>query len=97
MTFCMFVDCMYYVLRAPRKIGAKPIGLPSLNKVFTYLLYLLTKEGSWNSVRAGHLLTYIQILQAYTHSEYMIFGLRSYLNICCIIKSSCQNKTIKNR
>ena len=40
MTFCMFVDCMYYVLRAPRKIGAKPIGLPSLNKVFTY--YLLT-------------------------------------------------------
>ena len=42
MTFCMFVDCMYYVLRAPRKIGAKPIGLPSLNKVFTYLLtYLL--------------------------------------------------------
>ena len=41
--FCMFVDCMYYVLRAPRKIGAKPIGLPSLNKVFTYLLtYLLT-------------------------------------------------------
>ena len=44
MTFCMFVDCMYYVLRAPRKIGAKPIGLPSLNKVFTYLLtYLLVK------------------------------------------------------
>ena len=41
MTFCMFVDCMYYVLRAPRKIGAIPIGLPSLNKVFTYFTYLL--------------------------------------------------------
>ena len=46
MTFCILlvcIACMYYVLRAPRKIGAKPIGLPSLNKVFTYLLtYLLT-------------------------------------------------------
>ena len=47
MTFCILlvcIACMYYVLRAPRKIGAKPIGLPSLNKVFTYLLtYLLTR------------------------------------------------------
>ena len=42
---------MYYVLRAPRKIGAKPIGLPSLNKVFTYLLtYLLTATLSFNAL-----------------------------------------------
>ena len=44
MTFCILlvcIACMYYVLRALRKIGAKPIGLPSLNKVFTYLLTYL--------------------------------------------------------
>ena len=39
--YCTFVDCMYCVLRTPRKIGDIPIALPSLNKVFTYLLTLM--------------------------------------------------------
>ena len=54
MTFCMFVDCMYYVLRAPRKIGAKPIGLSSLNKVFTYLLTNVEQsDGGPSSLATG--------------------------------------------
>ena len=32
---CLLIVC---ILRAPRQIGAIPVGLPSLNKVFTYLL-----------------------------------------------------------
>ena len=34
--FILFVNLLEQ--RAPRKIGAKPIGLPSKNKEFTYLL-----------------------------------------------------------
>ena len=45
--------------RAPRKIGVKPIGLPSENKEFTYLLtYCMHASGPEFDLHVRHILSW---------------------------------------
>ena len=72
-TLVLFV---YLLLkRAPRKIGYQPIGLPSQNKEFTYLLTYLLIKHSILEIESRYVILYNKALQFfYTHERSWLRG-----------------------